>query len=130
MPKICPKIFALDAIIPGQPKPMKVEKINHIGKYFAILANPTKILSPLTSAYRSISMFMMNWKEMPRMAPHIIPKPKFEARYGQRIISPNPNPKPKIIKLGPKIFKNDDGGSGKGVFLKGLRRSITSILTK
>ncbi|KKR86079.1 MAG: hypothetical protein UU34_C0022G0014, partial [Candidatus Curtissbacteria bacterium GW2011_GWA1_41_11] len=48
----------------------------------------------------------------------------------QRIISPDPNPNPKRIKLGPKIFKNEDGGSGSGAFLKGLRMGITSILTK
>ena len=130
MPKTCPKIFALDAIIPGQPNPIKVETINHIGRNLAILAKPTNMLSPLTSAYRSISMFMTNWKEIPRIAPQIMPKPKFETRYGQRIISPDPNPNPKRIKLGPKIFKNEDGGSGSGAFFKGLKMGITSILTK
>ena len=115
--KTWPKILALEAMIPGQPKPAKVEKINQNGKNLAILAKPTKMLSPRTRAYRSISILMKNWKVIPKTAPQIIPRPKLETRYGHKMTSPDPRPRPKIIKLGPRIFKKEEGGWGRVAIL-------------
>ena len=46
---------------------------------------------------------------MPKTAPQMIPNPQLATKYGQRISSPLPNPKPKRTKLGPIKDKNDSG---------------------
>ena len=109
-PKTLPIKLAEVPTIPGHIQETNVEKINQIGNALKLLASPTKILSPLTKVYLSISIFMKNWKVRPRIAPQMIPRPKLLARYGQSISSPLPSPKPRRIKEGPKSFLKEGAG--------------------
>ncbi len=56
---------------------------------------------------------------MPNIAPHIIPMPYLEVRYGHSTTSPLPSPRPSITKLGPMSFFKFRG-FGKGFVFRGF----------
>ncbi|HBB37772.1 MAG TPA: hypothetical protein DCZ47_01260 [Candidatus Magasanikbacteria bacterium] len=55
-------------------------------------------------------MLMKNWKKIPKNAPQAIPSPQLAERYGHRIISPDPSPRPSKMNDGPRSFLS--GGAG------------------